>query len=58
LRAQKEYDSEAMFICDEIDELEAKLQSRVETLWYLHIQDNACWTYELQLTLYPIKPSF
>jgi hypothetical protein len=58
LGAQKAYDSEAMLTCNEIDELEAKLQNRVETLWYLHIQDKACWTYELQLTFYPSKPGF
>ncbi|MGK0169227.1 MAG: NAD(P)-dependent dehydrogenase (short-subunit alcohol dehydrogenase family) [Gammaproteobacteria bacterium] len=29
-----------------------------EAFYYLHTQDNSCWTHELQLTPYPTKPSF
>jgi NAD(P)-dependent dehydrogenase (short-subunit alcohol dehydrogenase family) len=29
-----------------------------EAFYYLHSQDNSCWTHELQLTPYPTKPSF
>ena len=29
-----------------------------EAFYYLHTQDKSCWTHELQLTPYPVKPSF
>ena len=29
-----------------------------EAFYYLHTQDRSCWTHELQLTPFPIKPSF
>ena len=29
-----------------------------EAFWYLHTQDKSCWTHELQLTPYAVKPSF
>ena len=29
-----------------------------EAFFYLHTQDRSCWTHELQLTPFPIKPSF
>ena len=29
-----------------------------EAFWYLHTQDRSCWTHELQLTPFPIKPSY
>ena len=29
-----------------------------EAFWYLHTQDRSCWTHELQLTPFPVKPSF
>ena len=29
-----------------------------EAFYYLHTQDHSCWTHELQLTPFPIKPSF
>jgi hypothetical protein len=25
--------------------------------WYLHTQDQSCWSHELPLTLYPTQPS-
>ena len=32
--------------------------SIAEAFYYLHTQDKSCWTHELQLTPYPVKPSF
>ena len=29
-----------------------------EAFYYLYTQDKSCWTHELQLTPYPVKPSF
>ena len=29
-----------------------------DAFYYLHTQDKSCWTHELQLTPYPVKPSF
>jgi len=29
-----------------------------EAFWYLHTQDRSCWTHELQLTPFPVKPSY
>ena len=29
-----------------------------EAFYYLYTQDRSCWTHELQLTPYPVKPSF
>ena len=29
-----------------------------EAFWYLHTHDRSCWTHELQLTPFPVKPSF
>jgi short-subunit dehydrogenase len=29
-----------------------------EAFYYLHTQDKSCWTHELQLTPYPVRPSF
>ncbi len=29
-----------------------------EAFWYLHTQDKSCWTHELQLTPFPVKPSY
>jgi hypothetical protein len=29
-----------------------------EAFYYLHTQDRSCWTHELQLTPFPVKPSF
>jgi len=29
-----------------------------EAFCYLHTQDKSCWTHELQLTPYPVNPSF
>jgi NAD(P)-dependent dehydrogenase (short-subunit alcohol dehydrogenase family) len=29
-----------------------------EAFYYLHTQDRSCWTHELQLTPFPIKPSY
>lgn len=29
-----------------------------EAYWYLHSQDKSCWTHELQLTPFPVKPSY
>jgi NAD(P)-dependent dehydrogenase (short-subunit alcohol dehydrogenase family) len=29
-----------------------------EAFWYLHTQDRSCWTHELQLTPFPIVPSY
>jgi NAD(P)-dependent dehydrogenase (short-subunit alcohol dehydrogenase family) len=29
-----------------------------EAFWYLHTQDRSCWTHELQLTPYPVVPSY
>src|SRR5436190_1579119 len=29
-----------------------------EAYWYLHIQDQSCWTHELQLTPFASKPSY
>jgi hypothetical protein len=28
-----------------------------EAFYYLHTQDRSCWTHELQLTPFPVKPS-
>jgi len=29
-----------------------------EAFWYLHTQDRSCWTHEIQLTPFPVKPSY
>jgi NAD(P)-dependent dehydrogenase (short-subunit alcohol dehydrogenase family) len=29
-----------------------------EAFYYLHTQDRSCWTHELQLTPFPVKPSY
>lgn len=29
-----------------------------EAFWYLHTQDPSCWSHEIQLTPYPVKPSY
>jgi NAD(P)-dependent dehydrogenase (short-subunit alcohol dehydrogenase family) len=29
-----------------------------EAFYYLHTQDKSCWTHELQLTPFPVKPSY
>jgi NAD(P)-dependent dehydrogenase (short-subunit alcohol dehydrogenase family) len=29
-----------------------------EAFWYLHTQDRSCWTHELQLTPFPVTPSY
>ncbi|HML10043.1 MAG TPA: SDR family NAD(P)-dependent oxidoreductase [Stellaceae bacterium] len=29
-----------------------------EAFWYLHTQDRSCWSHEIQLTPYPVKPSY
>jgi NAD(P)-dependent dehydrogenase (short-subunit alcohol dehydrogenase family) len=29
-----------------------------EAFWYLHTQDQSCWTHEIQLTPFPVKPSY
>ncbi|MGE0698607.1 MAG: SDR family oxidoreductase [Hyphomicrobiaceae bacterium] len=29
-----------------------------EAVWYLHTQDQSCWSHELQLTPFPTKPSY
>jgi NAD(P)-dependent dehydrogenase (short-subunit alcohol dehydrogenase family) len=29
-----------------------------EAFYYLHTQDKSCWTHELQLTPFPVKPAF
>jgi NAD(P)-dependent dehydrogenase (short-subunit alcohol dehydrogenase family) len=28
-----------------------------EAFWYLHTQDRSCWSHEIQLTPFPVKPS-
>jgi NAD(P)-dependent dehydrogenase (short-subunit alcohol dehydrogenase family) len=29
-----------------------------EAFWYLHTQDRSCWSHEIQLTPFPVKPSY
>lgn len=29
-----------------------------DAFWYLHTQDRSCWTHEIQLTPFPVKPSY
>jgi NAD(P)-dependent dehydrogenase (short-subunit alcohol dehydrogenase family) len=29
-----------------------------EAFWYLHTQDKSCWSHEIQLTPFPVKPSY
>jgi NAD(P)-dependent dehydrogenase (short-subunit alcohol dehydrogenase family) len=29
-----------------------------EAFWYLHTQDPSCWSHEIQLTPFPVKPSY
>jgi NAD(P)-dependent dehydrogenase (short-subunit alcohol dehydrogenase family) len=29
-----------------------------EAFWYLHTQDRSCWSHELQLTPFPVQPSY
>jgi NAD(P)-dependent dehydrogenase (short-subunit alcohol dehydrogenase family) len=29
-----------------------------EAFWYLHTQDETCWSHEIQLTPHPVKPSY
>ena len=39
-------------------ELLINLVKIAEAFYYLYTQDKSCWTHELQLTPYPVKPSF
>ena len=50
--------SRALKLAGERPEIVMNPEKIAEAFYYLHTQDESCWTHELQLTPYPSKPSY